>query len=36
MEMDVNYTYCDDRFTIDTNIESSCCTPKNTLYVNYI
>lgn len=32
-----NETYCGDRFTIDTNIESLCCAPEtNTMfYVNY-
>ena len=30
-------TYCDDHFTVYTNIESLCCTPGNNtmLYVNY-
>ena len=26
--MDVNLTYCDDHFTVYTNIESLCCTPE--------
>ena len=28
MVMDVNLTYCDDHFTVYTNIESLCCTPE--------
>ena len=35
--MDVNQTYCGDRFTVYTNIESLCCAPETNimLYVNY-
>ena len=35
--MAINYTYCDDHFTIYTTIESLCCTPEANimLYVNY-
>ena len=37
MEMNVNYTYCGDHSTINTNIESLCCTPETNimLHVNY-
>ena len=36
--MDVNQNYCDDHFTIYTNIKSLCCTSEANimLYVNYI
>lgn len=35
--MDVNETYCGDRFAIDTNPESSCTPETNVmLYVNYV
>lgn len=35
--MDVNETYCGDRFAIDTNSKSSCTPETNVmLYVNYV
>ena len=35
--MDVNWTYCDDHFSVFASIESLCCMPEtNILHVNYI
>ena len=38
MVIDINQTYCGDRFAICTNTESLCCTPETNivLYVNHI
>ena len=36
MVTDVNQTYCDDHFAVQTSIDSLCYTPEtNMLYVNY-
>ena len=38
MMTDINYIYCDDHFTIYTNIESLCYTPETniTFYIKYM